>query len=330
MDADRALKKLFRLRAPELLALTGDRGARLESRLVPELNAVTRRLDFVMRLKRGREVYLRHLEFEMRLRGGLARRVFEYAAALASEHHLPVVSTAIILKEPAPRALVYEERVRGRRVCWRRIPVLRLWKVKPATAMRLGPGGAALVGLMGRPDVGTLEAAARRIEADAPKGQFRDLSAVLRMLSEGRYTARDLERIVPRGVVMGSSLFAEVRRRSRAEGRAEGRSEGRSGGADRQCPHRVLEFREAVPRGAPAGRGAADQGLLGPSAPAGVGPRRTTAHRRCVPGPREEPRLGRARPRAAPRTARPPFEAPLKSVSAGGFLGTWPDGVPAK
>ena len=99
--------------------------------------------------------------------------------------------------------------------------MLRLWKVKPATAMRLGPGGAALVGLMGRPDVGTLQAAARRIEAQAPEGQFKDLSAVLRMLSEGRYTARDLERIVPREVVMGSSLFAEVRRRSRAQGRAD-------------------------------------------------------------------------------------------------------------
>jgi hypothetical protein len=225
MDADRALKKLFKLRAAELLGLTGDRGARIESRLVPELNAVTRRLDFVMRLKRGREVYLRHLEFEMRLRGGLTRRIFEYAAALASEHHLPVVSTAIILERPAPPALLYEERVRGRLVCWRRIPVLRLWKVKPATAMRLGPGGAALVGLMGKPNVAVVEAAARRIEADAPKGQFKDLSAVLRMLSEGRYTARDLERIVPRGVVMGSSLFAEVRRRSRAEGRVEGRAD---------------------------------------------------------------------------------------------------------
>ena len=155
----------------------------------------------------------------MRLRRGLTRRIFEYAAALASEHHLPVVSTAIILKEPlhGPSST---RNACGGGGCAGRIPVLRLWKVKPATAMRLGPGGAALVGLMGKPNVGTLEAAARRIEAQAPEGQFKDLSAVLRMLSEGRYTARDLERIVPRGVVMGSSLFAEVRRRSRAEGRA--------------------------------------------------------------------------------------------------------------
>ena len=222
MDADRALKKLFSLRAPELLGLTGDRGARVVSRQVPELAAVTRRLDFVLKLRRGRELYLRHLEFEMRFRPILKRRIFEYAAALATEHRLPVVSTAVILRSPAPPTIDYEERVRGRVVCWRHIPVLRLWKVKPSNALRMGPGGAALVGLMGRPDVRVVEAAARRIEAKAPKGQFRDLSAVLRMLSEGRYTARELERIVPKGVVMGSSLFAEVRKQSRAEGRAEG------------------------------------------------------------------------------------------------------------
>jgi hypothetical protein len=42
------------------------------------------------------------------------------------------------------------------------------------------------------------------------------------MLSEGRYTARELQRIVPKEVVMGSSLVAWVKKRSRAEGRAEG------------------------------------------------------------------------------------------------------------
>jgi len=52
----------------------------------------------------------------------------------------------------------------------------------------------------------------------------------LRMLSEGRYTARELERVVPKEVAMGSSLFAEVKRRSRAEGRAQGRVEGRAEG----------------------------------------------------------------------------------------------------
>ena len=85
--------------------MTGDRGAEVVSRQVPELNAVTRRLDFVLTLKRGSEVYLRHLEFEMKNRKGLALRVFEYAAALAAEHGLPVASTVMILKGPAPSSL---------------------------------------------------------------------------------------------------------------------------------------------------------------------------------------------------------------------------------
>lgn len=222
MDADRALKKLFKLRATDLLPVTGDRGAEVVSRQVPELNAVTRRLDFVLTLKRGREVYLRHLEFEMKNRKGLALRVFEYAAALAAERGLPVASTVMILTGPAPASLVHEERVGGRVVCRRRISVVRLWRMDPAAAMRLGLGGAALVGLMGRRDLRVVEAAARRIKAESSPRQCRDLWAVLRMLSEGRYTARELERVVPKEVVMGSSLVAEVKRRSRAEGRAEG------------------------------------------------------------------------------------------------------------
>jgi hypothetical protein len=192
------------------------------SRQIPELVAVTRRLDFVIKLERGGETYLRHLEFEMRLRGDLASRMFEYDAALAARHRLPVVSTAVILKPPAPPSLTNEERVRGHTVCWRRIRVVRLWRMKPTTAMRLGVGGAALVGLMGRPDIKVVKAAARRIETGAPSRQYRDLSAVLRMLCQGRYTARELERIVPREVVMRSDLMAEVRRAGRAEGLAKG------------------------------------------------------------------------------------------------------------
>jgi len=226
MDADRPLKKLFQLRARDLLALTGDRGARVVSRQIPELVAVTRRLDFVIKLEREGETYLRHLEFEMRLRGDLASRMYEYDAALAARHRLPVVSTAVILKPPAPPSLTYEERVRGHTVCWRRIRVVRLWRMKPSTAMRLGVGGAALVGLMGRPDIRVVATAARRIEVGAPPRQYRDLSAVLRMLSQGRYTARELEQVVPREVVMGSDLMAEVRRAGRAEGRAEGEAVG--------------------------------------------------------------------------------------------------------
>ena len=246
MDADRALKKLLKLRATDLLPVFGDGRAQVLSRLVPELNAVTRRPDFVLKLKRGSEVYLRHLEFEVKYRSGLALRVFEYAAALAAEYGLPVASTVIILTGPAPPSLVHEERIGGRVVCRRRISVVRLWRMDPAAAMRLGLGGAALVGLMVRGNLGVVEAAARRIKAESSPRQCRDLATVLRMLSEGRYTARELERIVPKEVVMGSSLFAKVKKWSRAEGRAQGRAEGEVAAARSLCAELVKQHHPAI------------------------------------------------------------------------------------
>ncbi len=147
----------------------------------------------------------------MEYRKGLALRVFEYAAGLAVEHGLPVASTVIVLRGPAPSSLVYQERIGGRIVCWRRISVVRLWRMDPAAAMRLGLGGAALVGLMGRRNLRVVEEAARRIKAESSPRHWRDLWAVLRMLSEGRYTARELERVVPKEVVMASSLIADVK-----------------------------------------------------------------------------------------------------------------------
>jgi hypothetical protein len=88
---------------------------------------------------------------------------------------------------------------------------------------------------MGRPDIRVVEAAARLIETAAPPRQYLDLLAILRMLSQGRYTARELERVVPREVVMGSSLVAEVRKASRAEGEAAGLVKGELAAARSLC-----------------------------------------------------------------------------------------------
>ena len=172
--------------------------------------------------------------------------MFEYAAALAAEHELPVASTVMILTGPAPAALVHEERIRGRVVCRRRISVVRRGGTHPAAAMRLGLGGAALVGLMGRRNLRVVEAAARRIKAQSSPRQCRDLWTVLRMLSEGRYTARELERVVPKEVAMGSSLVAEVKRRSRAEGRAEVARKGEVVTARLLCVDFVKQHRPGI------------------------------------------------------------------------------------
>jgi hypothetical protein len=91
VDADRALKKLVKLRARDLLPVTGDRGAEVVSGRVPELGAVTRRPDFVLKLQRGREVYLRHLEFEMRYDPGLPLRILPYCGCFPRDATLDVI-----------------------------------------------------------------------------------------------------------------------------------------------------------------------------------------------------------------------------------------------
>jgi hypothetical protein len=93
MKADDALKVLVETRAPDLLPLVGDRGATVRSCDSPELSRVTRRADVVLGLTRGRERYLRHLEFEMRWRPGVALRMHEYAALIARSRRMAVACT---------------------------------------------------------------------------------------------------------------------------------------------------------------------------------------------------------------------------------------------
>ncbi len=49
--------------------------------------------------------------------------------------------------------------------------------------------------------------------------------AILQSLSEGRYTARQLARVIPEEVVMGSSIFDKVRDRCLQQGLEQGRLE---------------------------------------------------------------------------------------------------------
>ena len=97
MDADQSLKELFRLRPRDLLCLNGDGGARLVSTDVIELTSFSRRVDTVVRLRRGRESDLRHLEFEGKYKNDLELRCLEYATRLSG-----------------PRDLAYREVLGGR------------------------------------------------------------------------------------------------------------------------------------------------------------------------------------------------------------------------
>ena len=115
MDADIAFKVLFRTRPKDLLGLTGDQGARVLSTRVPEVQQRARRPDFVLKLRRRGQVYLRHLEFQDHLRRGLVERTFAQNCMLSMQYRVPVVTTVILLQPPAPkRGLAYRVVLAGR------------------------------------------------------------------------------------------------------------------------------------------------------------------------------------------------------------------------
>ncbi len=226
MDADQPLKTLFRLRARDLLQLTGDHGARVLSARVVELPASRRSVDTVLRLRRGRETYLRHVEFEMRYRAGLELRLFEYAARLGAQLRLPVVTTVVFLRPPAPPRLRYREVVGGRVVHERRFDVVRLFEQHPDRLLAMGPGPAALVPRAKESRAEDVRRAAQLIDRSTQPPERNDLLYVLQALCGERYTARELAGLIPREAVMASVMFAKEFRQARAEGRAEAEARG--------------------------------------------------------------------------------------------------------
>ena len=226
MDADQPLKVLFQTRPRDLLPITGDEGARVLSARVLELTAAKRSVDLVLFLKRRGARYVRHVEFQARHRADLALRCFEYATRLVAKLRLPVLTTVVYLKPPAPRELVFREMLAGAVVHERRFEVVRLWELDAREALALGPGGAALVGLLDRTDLQVIGKASRQIRRQAPQAQHPDLLAILQSLSEGRYTARQLARVIPEEVVMKSSFYEKAHERGVEEGVEKGLQKG--------------------------------------------------------------------------------------------------------
>jgi hypothetical protein len=247
VDSDIPLKELFRMRARDLLPLTNDAGSEVVLVANPvNVQAARRAVDFVICLRRGTEDYVRHLEFQSRHRGDLARRFFEYASSLTRHYRRPVLTTVIYLGSPAPSELVYRQVLAGRVVNEWRFDVVRLWEQPPERLLALGPGGAALVPLCAGATLPHVAAASRSIQRGVTASRASDLLAILQMLSEGRYTARQLARVIPEGVVMASTLLERVTKLKRAEWTAKGRVEGQLEEARSTCARLTKTLHPAV------------------------------------------------------------------------------------
>jgi hypothetical protein len=189
------------------------------------VQAVKGAVDFALCLNRGRERYVRHLEFQSTHRRAFAHRFFQYAAALTRHFERPVLTTVLYVRPPAPSAFAYQQVLAGRVVNQWRFDVVHLWKQPPQRLLALGPGGAALVSLCRGVRLPQLAAASRCIQRGTPPARAANLLTILQVLSGRRYTARQLARVIPQEVVMNSTLFELFERRKRAEWRAEGRAE---------------------------------------------------------------------------------------------------------
>ena len=206
------------MRARDLLPLTNDAGSKVVLVAIPvNVQAAKRAVDFVICLRRGTEEYVRHLEYQARHRGNLARRFFEYASGLTRHYRRPVLTTVIYVGSPAPSELVYRQVLAGRVVNQWRFDVVRLWEQPPERLLALGPGGAALVPLCAGATLPHVAAASRSIQRGAPPASASDLLAILQMLSEGRYTATQLARVIPEEVVMASTLMERFAKKGRTE-----------------------------------------------------------------------------------------------------------------
>lgn len=173
------------------------------------------RSALVLRLRRGRDTYLRHLEFERCYRPGLESSLFERASALTVRFRLPVLTTVLFTHPPAPPRLAYRETIGGRVVYERRFDVVRLWKQKPEALLRQGAGPATLVGLAQECRPEHVRRAARLIAASC-RGPLRGQTlGVLRALCSERFTRKELAEMIPVPAPSGTRSQAQHKRPAR-------------------------------------------------------------------------------------------------------------------
>ena len=151
----------------------------------------------ILRLRRGRETYLRHLEFERCYRPGLELSLFERASDLAERFRLPVLTTVFFIRPPAPRKLSYRTMVAGHLANERFFDVVRLWAQRPEALLRQGAGPAALVGLARQCRPEHVRRAARLITGSVTGSRRNEMLEILRALCSERFTREKIAQMVP-------------------------------------------------------------------------------------------------------------------------------------
>ncbi len=240
METDVSLKRLFKACGRDLVWLTGDQDATVLSVEVFELQEIRRSVDCLIRLRRGREVYYRHIEFQARNDPRMAERCFRYNAMLLLELQAPVLTTVIYLSPPGPieRELVYRVMLGDVEVNAWRFGILRLWEIEAEAALgSKAPGLMALVPLLKGGEPATIWAAARQIRNLVPSPRMSDPESILWLLAQGRYNSEQLGHAVGGNVMQAllellkkSPLWQEAEAEGEIKGRAKGEATGETKG----------------------------------------------------------------------------------------------------
>jgi hypothetical protein len=220
MATDGLLKLLFRNYARDLLPLTGDTGATVQSAEPVELHAIERRADCVITLQRQGETYYRHIEFQSKPDPEMAERCFRYGSQLILEYGVPVLTTVLYLYPPKPRREpVFRVVLGGREINRWCFEEVFLWELDAREILQRGvPGLLALVPLMrGGADMAVVVESARRIKRAFPQEREPDAENVLLTLASGFYNSSELARVFGRDRIMQLSLYVD--------GKAEGKRE---------------------------------------------------------------------------------------------------------
>jgi len=224
MDTDGPLKLLFRKYAPDLLPLMGDGGATVLDAGPVELQALKRRVDCVVHLRRDGEIYYRHVEFQSEVDPDMPTRGFRYNTQLLLQYDAPVITTVIYLGPPKPkREAVFRVSLGGHEINRWSFEELCLWEIDAHAVLAQGaPGLLALVPLMaGGRSIALLKDAISRVESAFPEQRLSDAEDVLLALAGRYYTVSELARIVGRDRMIQSSLYVEGEAQGRINGERE-------------------------------------------------------------------------------------------------------------
>jgi predicted transposase YdaD len=214
-----------------------------------EIQALQRRVDCVLELRREGDVYYRHIEFQAEPDREMAVRIFRYGSQLILQYGAPVLSTVLYVFPPKPRLEpVFKVEVGGREFNRWSFEEVFLWETDAKQSLAKGaPGLLALVPLMlGGTDPPLIERAVRHIEAAFPRERLPDAEDVLLTLAGWYYTVDELSRIVGRDRVIQSSLYVEGLAEGEAKGEAKGEAQGRLEAERELCAALVRKYHPAA------------------------------------------------------------------------------------